>query len=414
MHIWEKKTKEEIRQRIFDALHENRDYFGNNSLGVPGSHLDSKVFPEDAPFLKEAPFITSLLHNPNHIGCHTQGESESFFKGTQDIERELIEICGVDILKGEPNSIDGYVAAGGTEANMQAIWIYRNYFKEEFNATLDEIAIIASQDSHYSMAKASNILSLTYYQVAVSENERVLLQTSLEEKIEQALAEGKKYFIVIANMMTTMFGSVDDVNIYTDTLKAKQLPFKLHVDGAYGGFFFPFSHKKHNLDFRNKDISSVTLDAHKMLQAPYGTGLFLVRKGWMKYGNTKADYVQGDDFTMIGSRSGANAIAIWMILLTYGPYGMREKIYILSKRGDWFTHKLDEIGIQYFRSKDSNIITMKAKGISPEVASKYGLVPDVHHNPSWYKVVIMEHVTIEKLAPLVEDLKKISIKKTTV
>ena len=26
---------------------------------------------------------------------------------------------------------DGYVASGGTEANMQAIWVYRNFFVKE-------------------------------------------------------------------------------------------------------------------------------------------------------------------------------------------------------------------------------------------------------------------------------------------
>lgn len=409
MHIWKKKSKEEIRERVFNALNENIDYFGNNSLGVPGSHLDSKVFPDDAPFLKEAPFISTLLHNPNHIGCHTQGVSESFFKGTQSIERELIEICGVDILKGEPESIDGYVSAGGTEANMQAIWIYRNYFQSEFNANNNEIAIVSSEDSHYSMAKASNILSLSYYRIKVDETDRSISKSDLLQQIEKASAEGKKYFIVIANMMTTMFGSIDDVELYITVLNQKNINFKLHVDGAYGGFFFPFSQKKHNLDFRNEYVSSVTLDAHKMLQAPYGTGLFLIRKNWMKYANTKADYVEGDDFTMIGSRSGANAVAIWMILMTYGPYGMREKIYILSKRGDWFTHKLDEIGITYFRSPDSNIITMRSKGLNETIAKKYGLVPDKHQKPNWYKVVIMEHVTIEKLAPLIEDLKNFNV-----
>ncbi|NLR91609.1 MULTISPECIES: pyridoxal phosphate-dependent decarboxylase family protein [Flammeovirga] len=405
MHIWKKKSREEIKEIIFNALEENRDYFGDQSLGVPGSHLDSKVFPDDAPFLNDAPFITTLLHNPNHIGCHTQGVSESFFKGTQKIERELIEICGSDILKATPNSIDGYVSAGGTEANMQAIWIYRNYYKEEFQASNNEIAIISSSDSHYSMAKASNILSLSFYRVDVDYNTREITPEAIKATVEQAIKEGKKYFIVIANMMTTMFGSVDKVHLYLEYFKHAKLPFKLHVDGAYGGFFFPFAHKQHALDFRNPDVSSVTLDAHKMLQAPYGTGLFLVRKDWMKYANTKADYVEGDDFTMIGSRSGANAIAIWMILMTYGPYGMNEKIFILSKRADWFTHKLDELGIEYFRSSQSNIITMKADKIAPEVAQRFGLVPDVHHQPNWYKVVIMEHVTIEKLEPLVEALK---------
>ncbi|OHX64724.1 pyridoxal phosphate-dependent decarboxylase family protein [Flammeovirga pacifica] len=405
MHIWKKKTREEIKSRIFNALNENTDYFGDRSLGVPGSHLDSKVFPEDAPFLTDAPFMATLLHNPNHIGCHTQGVSESFFKGTQDIERELLEVCAVDILNADEKAIDGYVASGGTEANMQAIWIYRNYYQDKYKAQNDEIAIISSEDSHYSMAKASNILSLAYYRVKVDFNSRLINADNIQEVIDQAKKDGKKYFIIIANMMTTMFGSVDPIDLYADVMEENKLPYKLHVDGAYGGFFFPFAHKNHALDFRNPKVTSVTLDAHKMLQAPYGTGLFLVRKEWMQYANTKADYVEGDDFTMIGSRSGANAIAIWMILMTYGPYGMREKIFILSKRADWFTHKLDELKIEYYRSESSNIITMKAEGITAQTAKKYGLVPDVHHQPKWYKVVIMEHVTIEKLEPLIEDLK---------
>ncbi|MBB3696921.1 aspartate aminotransferase family protein [Flammeovirga yaeyamensis] len=405
MHIWKKKSREEIKECIFKALNENTTYFGDHSLGVPGSHLDSKVFPEDAPFLNDAPFITTLLHNPNHIGCHTQGVSESFFKGTQSIERELLEVCAVDILKGDKNSVDGYVASGGTEANMQAIWIYRNYYQEEFGAKNSEIAIISSEDSHYSMAKASNILSLSYYRVAVDFDSRLINKANIQSCIDKATADGKKYFVVISNMMTTMFGSVDPIELYTSTFEENNLEYKMHIDGAYGGFFFPFAHKKHALDFRNPKVTSVTLDAHKMLQAPYGTGIFLIRKEWMKYANTKADYVEGDDFTMIGSRSGANAIAIWMILMTYGPYGMNEKIFILSKRGDWFTHKLDELGIKYYRSEASNIITMKADAIDADVAKKYGLVPDVHDQPKWYKVVIMEHVTIEKLEPLITDIK---------
>ncbi len=31
-------------------------------------------------------------------------------------------------MKGDSGEQDGYVASGGTEANIQAIWIYRNYF----------------------------------------------------------------------------------------------------------------------------------------------------------------------------------------------------------------------------------------------------------------------------------------------
>lgn len=70
-----------------------------------------------------------MVDNPNHIGCHTMGESEPFFAGTQKLEKELIGIVAEDILLCKPGQYDGYVASGGTEANIQAIWIYRNLFK---------------------------------------------------------------------------------------------------------------------------------------------------------------------------------------------------------------------------------------------------------------------------------------------
>src|SRR5690554_8191634 len=90
-------------------------------------------------------------------------------------------------------------------------------------------------------------------------------------------------------MMTTMFGSVDEPEYYSTVLEREELDYFIHVDGAYGGFYFPFSQKEHHLDFRNPKISSVTLDAHKMAQAPYGTGIFVVRKNLMHYTNTKEE-----------------------------------------------------------------------------------------------------------------------------
>ena len=127
-------------------------------MGIPASYLDDKVFNQDASFLKDAPFISTLIQNPNHIGCHTLGKSESFFQGTHEIEKELIDICSVDILKGDPGKQDGYIASGGTEANIQAIWVYRNYYLSKVGAKREEICIICSEDSHYSMDKAANLI----------------------------------------------------------------------------------------------------------------------------------------------------------------------------------------------------------------------------------------------------------------
>jgi glutamate/tyrosine decarboxylase-like PLP-dependent enzyme len=407
MSKWKKLSKDEINKRVFEALDKNVDFFDENPLGIPGSHLDNQVFYQDAPFLKDAPFLSTLIHNPNHIGCHTLGKSESFFSGTQDIERELIALCAEDILNGEEGTFDGYVASGGTEANMQAIWIYRNFFRAEKNAKHEEICILCSRDFHYSMSKAADILGISMASIGVTDDDRKLDRSSLKKVIEEKKSEGKKYFIVVANMMTTMFGSVDDPQVYVDALQAADCEFKLHIDGAYGGFVYPFTNPDNDLDFRNPHVTSVTLDAHKMVQAPYGTGIFLIRKGWMKYANTKdASYVAGEDYTMIGSRSGANAIAVWMILVSYGRYGWEEKMLVLMKRTSWLVEQLDELKIRYYRNPCSNIVTIRSEFVTPEIAEEFGLVPDDHNNPNWYKVVLMPHVTIEKLIPLVEKLKK--------
>lgn len=408
--IWQQKSREEIKNRVFGALRQNTNFEEQGILGIPASYLDNKVFNQDASFLADAPFMSVLVKNPNHIGCHTLGKSEHFFSGTHSIEQELIEICAVDILKGNPNEQDGYVASGGTEANIQAIWIYRNFFLNECQAELKEIAIICSEDSHYSMDKAANLLVMDIYKIPVQANSRAFTEADLNQTIQIAQDNGVKYFIVIANMMTTMFGSVDNVRLLAQTLKANKCNFKIHVDGAYGGFYYPFTAQNEVLTFKNPDITSFTLDAHKMAQAPYGTGIFLIRKNYIHHANTKqASYVEGEDFTLIGSRSGANAVAVWMILSTYGPHGWFEKILVLQRRTDWFVDQLDNLQVYYFRNPGSNIVTIRDEFLSAELAEKFGLVPDNHQSPAWYKVVVMDHVTVEKLEKLVLAIKEYSV-----
>lgn len=402
--IWKKLSQNEISDRIKNALSQNINFINGNIMGVPASYLDSRVFSQDVGFIKDAPYISTLLHNPNHIGCHTLGKSEPFFTGTQEIEREVIDICAVDILKAELGQYDGYVASGGTEANIQALWIYRNFFQQEHKASLDEIVVLCTSDTHYSMNKGGNLLMVDVQRIQVDEERRSITRDDVAHAIDTLQDQGKKYFIIVANMMTTMFGSVDDVSVYTDVLVEKGCIFKLHVDGAYGGFYYPFTQDDAPMNFQNEHISSVTLDAHKMAQAPYGTGIFLIRKGMIQYANTQeASYVEGEDFTLIGSRSGANAVAVWMILVKNGPYGWEEKVLLLQNRTDRMCQSLKRMGIEHYRHPYSNIVTVRSVHVSENMVKEYGLVPDNHHDPKWYKIVVMDHVTIEKLNLIEED-----------
>ena len=167
------------------------------------------------------------------------------------------------------------------------------------------------------MDKAANLLSIDIERIPVEDASRKMQKEAIDEVVHARIAGGKRYFIVVANMMTTIFGSIDNVDDYVDCLERARAEFRIHVDGAFGGFYYPFAGGDLVLDFSDPRISSITLDAHKMLQAPYGTGIFLARKGLMRYTVTReASYVDGQDCTLIGSRSGANAIAVWMIFVS--------------------------------------------------------------------------------------------------
>ena len=401
-----------MQERIEKALEENVDFEHDISLGYPASKLDDKVFYSDAPFLKDAPTLKTYVANPNHIGCHTYGTSESAFKGTQEIERDVLKVLAVDFFKMEDEQFDGYIAPGGTEANIQAMWVFRNYFRNHMGASNDEIVILASDDTHYSIPKGSNLLNIDLISVPVHFESREIDPEALDRLVDEALEKGKKYFIVIANMGTTMFGSVDDPDVYTNLLDKKNLPYKLHIDGAYGGFVYPFSNLESKVNFSNPNISSITIDAHKLLQAPYGTGVYLSRKGLIENVLTKeAQYVEGMDLTLCGSRSGANAIAVYMILFTYGPYGWYEKMSVLQMRTDWFCKQLDAMSVKYYRNPHMNIVTIHAEFIPEDIAIKYDLVPQQHDEGNkWYKVVIMDHVEIDDLMQLTTALKNLKEK----
>ncbi len=406
MKYWVRLDPEQQKEKIEIALQNNIDFRHKTSLGIPASKLDGKVFYDQAAFLKDAPFLQAIVQNPNHIGCHTLGESEHYFAGTQAIEREVIQMLCEDIFGADADSYDGYIASGGTEANIQAVWMYRNLYINEYNAKLEDILLIASADTHYSVAKAANLLQLKHRSIPVDIDSRALDLEALDNIIAEEKTNGKKYVIVISNVGTTMFGSIDNPDDYAAVLQKHQLVFKIHMDGAFGGFIYPLVDGEHNVGFKNPNVSSITLDAHKMLQAPYGTGIFLTRKGLINNVYTKeAQYVNGMDITLCGSRSGANAIAVWMILKTYGPYGWLEKLNTLLYRTDRCCYHLDLCGVRYYRHPKMNIITIRAEEMPASLAEEFGLVPDTHEGAAnWYKIVVMEHVEIEMLKAFTDKL----------
>ncbi len=361
-------------------------------MGVPGSFLDPRVFPHQAA--KGDPFLSAMLENPNHIGCHTLGTgSEYFFKGTHELETEVVRICSENVMQSKPLSADGYISGGGTESNIEALWIYKNYFIQIHKARVSEVGVVFSQDSHVSLLKGCDLLDIKPFVVRVDPHTRTMDLRHLKEQIISAKDRGIRYFIFVLNMGSETFGSVDDPDAICPIIEQQDIHYKIHCDACLGGFIYPYAQPDHRLNFKNDKITSICIDAYKTLRAPFGTGIFMIRKGYMQFAMTEeARYVAGKDYTLIGSRSGANAIAIWMLLKTLGSKGLNYKIQRILIRTRQLCDALDKKHIEYFHQPQMNIVAIKNKYITRQIENLYGLVPDDPENPQWWRIVVMDHV----------------------
>lgn len=103
--------------------------------------------------------MKTFVENPHHIGSHTLEEINhpDMFAGTQQIEKELIQLIVEEIFADKPQQQDGYVATGATEANIQATY----YFQKEPATRSSQIGLVYLQDSYYSMPKGGNMLLRT-------------------------------------------------------------------------------------------------------------------------------------------------------------------------------------------------------------------------------------------------------------
>ena len=136
--------------------------------------------------------------------------------------------------------------------------------------------VYVSDQAHHSVLKAARFVGLRESQVrVVVSDERFRMRVpDLRDAIVRDLAGGLAPFAVVASAGTTNTGAVDPLPEIADLAKEHRL--HLHVDAAYGGFFALTDRGKHVLAGLER-ADSITLDPHKSLFLPYGTGALVVR-----------------------------------------------------------------------------------------------------------------------------------------
>ncbi|RYE83396.1 MAG: aminotransferase class I/II-fold pyridoxal phosphate-dependent enzyme, partial [Myxococcales bacterium] len=176
-------------------------------------------------------------------------------------------------LVGLPATGGGVLTSGGSMANLIAVVAARRACLPE---RFFDGVIYASDQAHHSVQKAALVAGFAPGQVRlVPSDARFRLDVrALVEAIAADRAAGRQPFLVVGSAGTTNTGAIDPLPALADVCEREGLWF--HVDAAYGGFFALTARGRAALAGIER-ARSVTLDPHKGLFLPYGTGCLVVR-----------------------------------------------------------------------------------------------------------------------------------------
>jgi aromatic-L-amino-acid decarboxylase len=138
--------------------------------------------------------------------------------------------------------------------------------------------LYVSDEVHHSVAKSARIAGLPAdaVQVLPADDDLRLDPRALRDAVTRDRAAGRRPFLVVASAGTINTGVVDPLDAIADLAAEQDL--WLHVDAAYGGFFQLTERGRAALAGIER-ADTITLDPHKGLFLPYGTGCLLARDG---------------------------------------------------------------------------------------------------------------------------------------
>lgn len=174
-----------------------------------------------------------------------------------------------------PATTRGLFTTGGSMAMFNAIACARERLLGD---DIRSGTLYVTSQTHHCVAKAAKLAGIAHDRVRVIDvdGDYRMRVDHLQRTIALDRAAGLKPFMVFSTAGTTNTGAVDPIDVIADIADREQLWH--HVDGAYGGFFHMVPELRPLLSGLSR-ADSLTLDPHKGMFMPYGTGALLVRDG---------------------------------------------------------------------------------------------------------------------------------------
>jgi aromatic-L-amino-acid decarboxylase len=193
--------------------------------------------------------------------------------GLQQIEENVVRwLCD---LFGYPPEARGILTSGGSIANLSAVVTARH---TKLGQDFWDGTYYVSDQAHASVTKAATIAGFSERNLRVvpTDGELRMDVDALRDRVRRDRDTGLRPFLVVPAAGTTNTGAIDPLDDVANVAADERL--WMHVDAAYGGFF--------QLTERGRDrfvgierADSITLDPHKGMFLPYGTGSLIVRDG---------------------------------------------------------------------------------------------------------------------------------------
>lgn len=176
---------------------------------------------------------------------------------------------------GYPEEARGILTTGGSMANLSALASART---ARLGDDPSGGTVYLTGETHASVAKAALIVGVPRGNLRVVPTTPDLRMDveGLREAVRADRRRGMRPFAVVVSAGTVNTGAVDPIGEVVDLCADEGL--WCHVDGAYGGFF-RLTERGRKLFRGIERADSVTLDPHKGMFLPYGTGCLLVRDG---------------------------------------------------------------------------------------------------------------------------------------
>jgi len=277
-------------------------------------------------------------------------------------------------IVGFPASALGVLTSGGSLANFSAVVTARvDRLPEDF---LDGTMYVSDQ-AHHSVVKAATLAGFPQRNVRiVPSDERFRMRLdALGAAIAKDRRAGYRPFMVVASAGTTNTGAVDDLRGLADLAATEHLWY--HVDAAYGGFFALTERGRRVLAGMER-ADSVTLDPHKGLFLPYGTGSLLVRDGRLlrrahategAYLPAMQDRTEFVDFCQVSPELSRpfRGLRLWLPLRLVGVGAFRDALDEKLDLARHVSRELDRMrGIEVIVEPELSIVVFRASGDGPD------------------------------------------------